>query len=296
MEVKKSIAFLGDSFTWGEGLEFYSDNPKWISERTNNNHSWVVLKEKQDISSIHFRETHRYPYLVSNELKCNYFMDSENGGTLTRNFSVLDDILLKNKITDIIIQFSTYSREPLHMSFNCSCDFCLENYWPPILDNVNRFVHKNLGISDDGNFEIKKSERNVYDYVSSKIGISNITDIKFLEKADNFVKNNFLKQLDFRIKNYFENLENNHQIKIHFIDSWCISTSDLIENNSEINKRFIPLIGKDGKTYKKWENWLNTFEKKSILDDFPDTNNMHPTLEMHKYLSKSVVNHINKII
>ena len=29
----REIAFLGDSFTWGEGLELYLDSPFWINQR-----------------------------------------------------------------------------------------------------------------------------------------------------------------------------------------------------------------------------------------------------------------------
>ena len=41
------IIFTGDSFTWGEGLELYTDTPKWINERTKLN-VWSELYQKQD--------------------------------------------------------------------------------------------------------------------------------------------------------------------------------------------------------------------------------------------------------
>jgi hypothetical protein len=290
LETKK-IIFLGDSFTWGEGLELYNDNSsKWKSERNVDNNNWLILKDKQDEDSINFRNNHRYPYLVSKQLNCDYFMDSENGGTLARNFKILENILIKeNGITDIIIQFSTLSREPVHLNFNCSCDFCLENQWPPILDNLNRYINKNLYKDREPTDIISETENSVFNYVSSKIQTSDIRAVDFLIKSDNFVQQNFIKQLDYRINFYLKNLESEHNINFHFIDSWCGVTSNLIQTNTDINRRLIQLIGKNGKKYNKWSEWIETFKNKSIKDDYPNTNNGHPTLEMHKYLAKSIV-------
>jgi lysophospholipase L1-like esterase len=79
--MKKTILFLGDSFTWGEGLELYCDTPKWKNERFIEN-TWHQLLQKQDTDAIKFRKTNRYPTLISNELNSNIIVDKDNGGSL----------------------------------------------------------------------------------------------------------------------------------------------------------------------------------------------------------------------
>lgn len=290
----KSIVFLGDSFTWGEGLELYSNYPKWIEQREVDNNSWVVLEHKQDSDSILFRETNRYPYLVSKELNSKHFVDRKNGGNVARAIKVLERVLIENKgITDVVLQFSNYSRETLHMSYKCSCDFCSETYWTPIMDMINTYLDKKL---ENPTAEVDYQEQKVYDLISSKIEIYDINDLNFLEKADEYVQNNFVNQLSFLIENIFYPLNRDYNIRFHFIDSWCDTTSKLIKKNKKVKWKLIPLIGKDGKKYFSWIDWVSTFSSKSITDDFPKTNNGHPTLEMHQYLAKSVVSHFNTLI
>lgn len=283
---------MGDSFTWGEGLELYSNYPKWIEQREVDNNSWIVLEEKQDSDSISFRNNNRYPHLISEEIECNYFIDRKNGGNVARNVRFLEKALIENLgITDVVLQFSNFSRETLHMSYKCSCDFCSETYWTPIMDMLNTYLDKKL---EDVDAEVSYQEQKVYELISSKIGISDIHDLTFLEKADEYVQNNFSTQLNFLLGNVFYPLERDYGINFHFIDSWCSITSDILKKNQNIQRRIIPLLGKNGKKYLTWESWVSTFSSKSIVDDFPKTNNEHPTLEMHRYLAKSVISHFKK--
>lgn len=286
---KRKIIFLGDSFTWGEGLELYSDNPKWIAERYIDNNNYVILKEKQDDFSRNFRNTHRFAGLVSKQLDCDSLVDEENGGTIARNMTNLKRFLIQNKgITDVVLQFSTYSRETLHMSFDCSCDFCLDSQWAPILDNLNMYIIKKLD-NNNGDNEIKENEQRVFNFISEKIDTIDIEDVSFLTKADKFIQENFVRQLKFLQFKEFLKLENDYNIKIHFIDSWCRETSKLLTQSHFVSTRLIPLVGKTNRRYTKWEDWVQTFESKLISDDFPITGNGHPTLEMHEYLAKSII-------
>ena len=61
------ILFLGDSFTWGEGLELFIENGKWIKQRELHS-EWPQLEVIQDIDSLQFRDNNRYPSLVGSEL------------------------------------------------------------------------------------------------------------------------------------------------------------------------------------------------------------------------------------
>lgn len=291
MSNKKSIVFLGDSFTWGEGLELYADTPKWISERTLDNSTWAnSLKDKQDKEGTEFRNKNRFPALACKELDYDFFVDYENGGTVGRNLLILEENLIKNKVTDVVLQFSSYSREPYHLTYDCRCEYCEYTHWSAILDNVASFLYKQNNFRKE---EITDMEKFITNFISKKINVSNVKSIEFLEKVDNYCKHHFDNQLNLLNTGFFNRLRSMYKVNIYFIDSWCSETSNILQNNNHITPFLLPLIGKTGKTYKKWSEWLQTFENKSIKDDFPLSGNHHPTLEMHQYLSMSVINHFN---
>ena len=294
MSDKKSIVFLGDSFTWGEGLELYTDTPKWVLEREIDNSTWASgLGNKQDKDGIDFRNQNRYPALSCKKLNYDFFVDNENGGTIGRNLLVLEENLIKNKITDIVLQFSSYKRELYHLTFDCRCEFCQYTTFASPLPYILSYIEKKHSNKDN---LITQKEKYIFDFISNRIGNTNIKSIKFLEDTDVHCKYQFDNQINLLSKGFFHRLRTLHNIKIHFIDSWCDNTSNILQNNGNIAPFLILLIGKDGKTYKKWAEWLQTFENKSISDDFPLCGNHHPSLEMHKYLSMSVVKHFNSFI
>lgn len=80
---RTGILFLGDSFTWGEGLELYCDTPKWVEERSQKN-TWKYLSTKQDTDGEDFREKNRYPGIVSKHFNTNVYVDDHNGGYIGR--------------------------------------------------------------------------------------------------------------------------------------------------------------------------------------------------------------------
>lgn len=292
MEIKKSIVFLGDSFTWGEGLELYTDTPKWINERSIDNSTWAnSLKHKQDNDGIEFRNKNRFPYLACQELDYEFFVDHENGGTIARNLMILEENLIKHKITDVVLQFSSYNREPYHLTFDCRCEYCEHTHFSSILDSVVSYLHKKNNYIKE---EVTEKEKYIIDFISKKIGVSDIKSIEFLEKADKYCREHFNNQLNLLSSGFLHRLKSIHKINIYFIDSWCKDTSNIINNNLNITPFLIPLLGKTNRSYNKWHDWLETFENKSIADDFPKCGNHHPSLEMHQYLAKSVVNHFSK--
>lgn len=293
---QKSISFLGDSFTWGEGLELYCNSPKWISERSVDSSNWATgLSLKQDEIGTEFRNKNRYPALVGNQLNCNFFVDHENGGTISRNLYVLESHLIKYNITDVVLQFSSHARESYHLTYDCRCDFCTNFKCNSPMDTIRSYTQKKINKKFN---EITNDEIDIINFISEKIGVSDTDSLEFLDKSDQYLKNYFSKQISLINEGFFYRLKNHYDIKLHFIDSWCKETSDILEKNIDVYPFLIPLIGKDGKYYKKWPEWINTFRSKRILDDFPLTKNHHPSLEVHQYLAKSVVKYFcnkNKI-
>lgn len=281
------ILFLGDSYTWGEGLELYSDDPKWVSERTNIN-QWLNLRDKQDNNSIYFRESNRFSYLASSEIGCMDLVDPFNGGALQSMIDFADKSFLMNKkINNIFIQFSNIDRDSLHGTFNCICDICIDAEWPAYYETMLIIFNKKLK-----NLKLSKTDNLLINYTETHMNMS-IDDISFLNKFELFFIENRKKVLLNIYNSYFRKWVSRGK-NLYIIDSWDKRTSDILFKIPEYSQHIINLIGYNGRKYKKWEYWNLTFDKKTISDDFPYTHNNHPSLTQHQFIAKSIIEILDK--
>ena len=111
------ILFLGDSFTWGQGLHYYykieNDDWDWNDCKTfleeNNRFEWLGFEADE------YRRQHSFPYLVSKELDEPMVTPRfENGGDNYAIYQILDnlDLFVTNtNISKVIIQFSAPTRK-----------------------------------------------------------------------------------------------------------------------------------------------------------------------------------------
>jgi hypothetical protein len=287
--MQKSILFLGDSYTWGEGLELYCDTPKWIAEREVDN-MWITLMHKQDVDGVRFREENRYPTLVAKHFNKIALVSKTNGGCLAGNIRVGQEFLFNPdyNIDTIIIQFSAFTREPLHSSFTCLCDFCIKTeYFRPyeaIYGIINSLLNKK---------KLDFNQEKTLSMFENLIGLK-FTDTKFLDRVleekynwyENLIQNFYL--------NHIMHWQSGNKRKFYFIDSWERDSSIALSRQpSTLNSmNQIPLIGKDNCMHFRWEDWENTFTYKKIQDEFKNCCNGHPTLEQHQYLAKSIIKYL----
>jgi len=292
----KSILFLGDSFTWGEGLELYCDTPKWIKERNIFN-QWNELQDKQDDDGINFRNQNRFPRLVANHFNKMDLVDDKNGGCLARNIDVAEHFLFDPDIyvDTIIIQFSCLSREPLHGTFTCGCDTCevdrnqTSSHLTRIYDGgcVEHIVNKVLQ-----NENMTEEELRVLSFYEKETGVS-VSNSNFLNKFEE-IKMIWYEKLLYQFFNKVITWQYYNKRNIYFIDSWeQQSSNSIFSQNGPFREKyienFIPLYGKNNKKYLRFNEWENTFEKKRIISDFPRTDNMHMSLEQHQYVANSII-------
>lgn len=287
---ERGILFLGDSFTWGEGLEFYCNTPKWIAERDVYN-SWQELYKKQDKDSILFRYSNRFPNLVGNHFGVKHFTHDKNGGNIASSISTAEDILFDPSldIDAIVIQFSHFNRNHLHLRPGCFCDFCVNTESATLYSDIFPILEKLINYQ-----KINTTEQLIINYFENKLKIKwNHPD--FLIAFEKDMVQWYEKFLDDFINYYIKKWESAGKRKIYYINSWDPVTSSIVENNSYIRKNMIQLIGYDGKKYTSWEAWASTFKYKSISYQFPKTCNDHPTLIQHKFLANSIIQHLKEI-
>mgnify|MGYP000595582332 CR=1 FL=1 len=318
------LLFTGCSYTYGEGLELYSNNSKWIKQRNYKTHDFE-LRQIQDSIGTNFRLNNNFPSIVGKHFNITSLQSIKNGGCFANSLRYIRQVQKditnkKKKIIGIIFQLSSFDREPFHFDYNCRCNMCegtVWAYWGEFymhLDYLSNLIENKMNAKNLIRFQ--KTDKETQDLIVRYFsGIMTKFDNKFNYK--NFI------QKSLKNKQYFldvmENITNNmdnilDQTKkealvlnqkiiekfeeemgpVYFIDSWCKSSSKLIFENDFYYDRLIPLKGDDGKYYKKWTSWEKTINKRFIADDFPKTTNYHPSLHSHQIIGNSIINFLNK--
>ena len=110
------IVFLGDSFTWGQGLQI----PHWLEQgksidEVNELMPPKVPSETYDYNSDKIRQIHHFPNLVSKYFNKSYVTKFGNGGSNENIISILNNLgehMDLSGIDFIVIQFTELFRNP----------------------------------------------------------------------------------------------------------------------------------------------------------------------------------------
>lgn len=270
------IIFLGCSFTWGEGLELFIEEEKWIKQRelyTEYQHLYPLEDEK----SKQYREKNRYVGIVERELGIKPIVDDKNGGCFSTKYEVMKNMGDTSNVKHIFVQLSQISRNAPHLYWNCRCSYCLSTNFKPMAELYVPILENR--ITRD---------------------IQYVMDLYGAKKLDNDFLGKFLVFQGW-VGDYVTNLFIEHCkiwektiAPVHFIDSWSDEDSKYWEKFSYIQDRRIDLIGKNGSVSKKFKVFSDSLDQPYLSDIFPKTQNGHPSLEMHQHLAKSVISHLRE--
>lgn len=324
--MENAIIFTGCSYTFGEGLELYSDTPKWINQRnyiTND----AELKAAWDRTGNDFRVNNNFASIVGKHFNLIPVQSIKNGGSFAsslrfiRNTQTTIKKKKNKKIVGIVFQLSSFDREPFHFDYSCECDLCkgtLWAYWGEFymhLEYLSDLISKKTNTEQIIRFQtsmddetrsliikyfsgIMKLIYNDFDYdyfvqksLKNKEYFSTIME-NVMEIIDD-IKNKQNEDTLISIQTIIEKFEK-EIAPVYFIDSWCENSSELIFKNEFYYNRLIRLKGDDGKYYKKWIDWEKTIKNRLVKDDFPKTKNHHPSLHSHKLIGESIIDFLNK--
>ena len=252
------------------------------------------METKQDEDGTRFREENRFAGLVAKHFNKHSLVSTNNGGTLASKINTAHKFLFNPDlyIDTIIIQFSSFSREALHLTTNCMCSDCILGR-EDSNSNINRpfsggLIDKILGQKES----LTDKEMYLLDFYKRTTGLDtdhpeflNVLDKKRYEWYDSVFYIFFNTIIEW---------ESEGKRKIYFIDTWEQDTSDFIftTDNSfthRYHNNFIPLVSKNNEKYIRYKDWETNFGKTRITSDFPKTDNNHMSLEQHKYVAKSII-------
>jgi len=271
----KGLVFGGCSFTWGQGLYFYSDLPRLQEPPPYTYDVKLVTK-----SQILHKDSIRYPRLVANYFDTFETFKTGNGGSEDETFEFLYTLFHKkdnptygshltaerwdfSEAEYIIIQLSQLWRNRYYFTYDGYEQSSM--LWPNT---------REIGVNQD----------NLFSWM-----IEN--DLSF----DEWVELHKEAQIK-RLKTQFQYYEEKG-IKCRFL-TWEDDLLKLIFNDDYLKERFIPLQYQ-GKTYNTIRELHIKHKDMSIDFDYeyfgekPPTDH-HPSKKCHELIAENIINRLNK--
>lgn len=263
----KGILFGGCSFTWGQGLYFYSELPNLYNPKNINE----FLGHKITKAQIKFKNTLYYPRIVANHFNTFEVVKDLNGGCEDDTFDFFNSIFETK--TDII---SSNSNKYIYDDFD---------YIVIQLSSIirNKFYYNINGKEFSTLF--MDNNRNILQYMQ----INNYT-------FDD-CWNQFLDQQFIRLKNELIFYESKG-IKIKII-LWFDDLLERIQKDIFFNNKLVTL-NYDNKTFNTFLELGDSYDEMYIITDpyFKDKkfNDWHPSKLFHQIIADGVIKSIQNDI
>jgi hypothetical protein len=259
--MKELLITLGDSFTYGEGLEYYIWQEKYnnsynvYKNRQDNNYPVKRIFQSTNQEFIDFRILNRYANLLNEKLGTQLIIQSNNGGSNVDRFKDLD----------VLIQL--FKNEP-----NLIPKYCIFQF-----THVCRDVPKILDYKNKDSYILNLFGNEFCEKISNENFI--IDDLKL-----NGVFNDVLKKEVELLKSKFEFLEKTYNCKCFYF--FGLGDVNSINNNNELFKKDHQFIELNYNS-QNYASWLELIEKNNLrLNDTIGVNDDHPNLESHNWLSE----------
>lgn len=256
----KGIIFAGCSFTWGQGLYYYSDLPNVMPQSDNDFHPSKVTD-----AHVKYKDTLRYPRLVSNHLGTFEVTKKSNGGNDKTSMDFVNKLFKGGSD-----EGKYYIEEIEYIIFQTS----------QIVRNGFEFVYNNT------KYNINESHSNKP--FTNWLIQENLTYDEWFSS--------FCQQVFDDIKNFFIFYEEKG-IKTRIL-SWQNDLVPYILKDDFMNERHIKLNYSTEK-YNSIEDLMNNVQNMSISNDYftfsNPINDTHPSKLCHKTIANSIITNIKNI-
>ncbi len=259
--MNKGIIFLGDSYTWGQGLNFYGGFEETYLPPKNDGAFYL---DKLSDREIQFIKENRFSTIVSKELNKKSIQRDLNGGSHHDMIEFLNSIDIHGYDT-LIVQFTDIFRDLIYYDYKGEVHYCA------------------LSIHQD--FVPKEYETFIH-YLSDNFDSS-------LEKFKEY----YIKKILNKFKDIFLYLEAKHNFKC-FMLTWQHDVVDYIKQDQFLNKRFVTLEYK-GIQYDSIFEMATIKNPELIITYDPVLKELgieaydgHITLNAHKIIADSIIKKI----
>lgn len=279
----RGIVFAGDSFTWGEGLELYSNYPSVQYEYyIQNGYHWPHVNEMGFVKKSHLEyiKANRFSRAVANRFdgfECVHDMNGGSFGTMKEH--ILKSIKLYGEdLSHLVVQFTEHLR-----------DYTLKDSTIPG-DGVKELL--------DNRIQYERGDISIDEYESSlyfKKWKDNFGEMTALEVDDFLFESNVITFLK-----WIEDISKSNNLVVKFIGTWTndsyrydklheydIGVSNFY-NNQLIKLKF------DKKYFRSIFELTSNYRGFRIVDDLEWSDNEHPNNKLHNIIANNIINQINK--
>jgi hypothetical protein len=202
--MNKGIIFLGDSYTWGQGLNFYG---KFEETHFPTKEDGEFYLNKLSEREIEFIKEHRFSNIVSKHLNKKTIQRELNGGGHYDMIEFLNSIHIHGYDT-LVVQFTDVYRDLIYYDYKGNTNYCALS------------IHQDYVPSEYETF---------INYLSDNFDSS-------LEKFKEY----HIKKVLNKFKDLFLYYEGKHRFKC-FMFTWQHDVVEYIKKDEFLNKRFIQL-------------------------------------------------------
>ena len=280
----QNILFSGCSFTWGQGLWYYSNVDEYIP----NTYEYLHNVKEIPKSALDFKNKNNYAGLVSKHFNCDYEMKSWNGGTDDESIRFIENKVFKeNKKYDwLILQTTQIYRSPFYSEhkgnfYNVKSE--------PGQHNLAEVIHLVDG-GHDGRHVSTRDFDIFFDWL--------IDNNYSIEDWSHLFEKRIVERIETILKKC-----NEVGIKTAIL-SWTDEYLSLIGRNEYLKNQLITIEHKNRKfecisqlmDYQK--NLTIVYDDENKIhksgDGTTDNDDWHPSLNCHKIISKSVKKYLEQ--
>ena len=272
----KGLLFGGCSFTWGQGLYFYSDLPRLkypINEFT-------YKREELTDAHLRFRDIFRYPRLVANHFNTFEIVKGQNGGGEDETFDFIKTVFSKDRTYTPHFTMDRFDYDEI--------DYIIiqtSQIWR------NKYFFKLNGVEEHAMISFSNNHHGYnWDKLLEWLIQNNKTIEEVIEEHLKIQYERFLREVKF-----YED----RGIKVRFL-CWERDIYDLVKNNPYLMSRFIVLKYKDVyyNTIRDMHDENPHLKIKFDIDFFGENipDDHHPSMECHRVIAESIINSLEKKI
>jgi hypothetical protein len=267
IKTRKGIAFAGCSFTWGQGLYYYSNLPTIKLPINQNKYERDLITYAQ----YKFLESVRFPRIVANYFDTFELVNIQNGGA---NQTTMDN--WSNFNVNPIPWYNVFNnRIPEYSTSEISTFVCQLTQWTRSMVTIE---YEGQTYGPWQYMDMFKHEI-LYKWLDiNKLSLDQYIDIT--------IKKEILK-----IKSFLQEIENNG-IKVAII-IWPSDLVDSVKNDNWLNERLIEL-SYEGKIYFDIYQLIEENPNMLIINDYnffiDPPKDEHPSLKCHQVIADNIIN------
>ena len=273
----KGLLFGGCSFTWGQGLYFYSDLPGLVYP------SNETTYERHHLTDAHlkFKDTIRHPRLIANHFNTFEVVKNLNGGSEDETFDFFNIIFDRNKKGLEHLSYEKYSYEDIDYMIIQLSQVSRNKFWFVL---NGKYQHCGAWVGGGGEITFGHNVDNLFLWMEQ----NNMSVDEWFELHKDLQVKRLKKELIFYEEKGIKPI----------IFAWTDELLSRIKKDEYLYGKFIN-IDYNGESFETIENLQRRHGNMEIKSDFNNFTNTpptdhHPSKECHQIFAQNIIKRIEK--